>query len=168
MSPAELRKPPSGKGYVFTIKGVSWYEKKPDPPSQFIEDNFVSLLKQWTVEVDGRRFDLGRMGITYAALMDFDSQLAELAPNVKADTSVGPRMRGGRRPMPNPMGTSPMFGSSPMSSGPTLSGTTPSGAAEGKEVKTLTQTLFTVQFVYQPVLKDRKDEDPRKAEPAKK
>ena len=148
MLAADKSKPPSGKGYVFTVKGVTWFQPKDSQQIDYVNESFLENLKKFTVKVEGHEFDVARMGISHACNPDHFSGTGLLTAPTKAESGAARINLGtrGRRPM------------GPDTSMPNIA----AGTAATGEVKTVPQTTFTIQFVYVlKLMKDRVATDPR-------
>ena len=165
----DKEKPPTGDGYIVTLKLLHWhYEGKDNPLRnhiQYVEDNFLRNLQQLVVEVPGYPMrDVRRMGMTHATIADWQElQLINYSPT----GALGPA----GRTMPGPYGGgggvgtfgAPAFGGQPFGGGyggpatpfPPGGGFAP-GQPGSEDVKQIYQSACTVQFVFKPIAaKDR-------------
>lgn len=139
---------PSGEGYIFTIDGVSWHnhpENFAQQEYEYVFNTLVKALGEWTIARDGKKYDIGRMGISHPVIsmqkVERDIPYDEKTGQTKRRRESRFQNRAGR-PAPRP------------------------GTQESKkeDQKTITQTTFRVEFVWIPTAEEeRSDEDPRAA-----
>lgn len=79
-SPSDRETPPTGMGYIFTLKGyhiynhadLDWRKKE----IQFLKDTIVENLRQWTIEREGITIPVAQLGITHPIVVsDLNGQL---------------------------------------------------------------------------------------------
>ena len=82
MAPEDVAKPPEGQGWIFTLRGLHFHEKK----DQFMIDNFLKHLQQWQMKIDhpGGQFEIvpvRQMGISHVMSIHSLAKQREWYPN---------------------------------------------------------------------------------------
>lgn len=101
-APADRETPPSGAGYIFTLKGfhiynhedIDWREKE----IQFLKDTIVSNLRQWTIERDGLTVPVAQLGITHPIVTSDINTKLTWNPDDRFGEGDDGRQGGGRGP----------------------------------------------------------------------
>ena len=160
----ERATPPTGEGYLFTVRGLHWHHNKDKTDEQdlfYVMNTFLKNLQQQTVQVPGFPMrDVRRLGISHATIVDVTpSQFYYDPDGGKIDRSA-PRTNLLTGPGVTPGGSLPgtpgseLPGSTPpypSSSNPGSFPPGPGGPGINQTAKRLPLLRFTIQFVYKPI-----------------
>ncbi len=185
MIPEDMKTPPKGPGYVFTLSCVHYHEDKANPATgmgvNYVRDTLLKDLQSWIVR---KRDSSGvvsetpvrMIGISHATISESSTPtIVDFFPNGRPTDGRNPGRAGGGGPG---TGFAPPLSSGIIGPGPTT-GPGP-GAGTGPGIRPvlgepdrgpsqpiqIPQTLFTVQFAWAPIPKaDRKPLPPEAAAP---
>lgn len=164
MTDHDKAKPPSGEGFVVTIRGTH-YNSDPKYRLQFMQDTLLNNLKQWEIQQEGtpRPIPVRRMGITHATVVEDNSPLrVRFNPNRQG--------RGGMGEGGGPMGRQPGIGGLGRRGGPMPEAGLPGARGRGlpaipedagkgqekeDEVVELDKFDFIIQFAWRPTSQAR-------------
>ena len=92
---AEKATPPTGEGYVFTVRGRHWHDKEGVAEEQaylYVKNTFLKSLQQPTVQVAGFPLrPVASLGISHATLIDYTEGTFDFNPNGDKPDPSAPR-----------------------------------------------------------------------------
>lgn len=171
MTEDDVKTPPKGPGYVFTLNCVHYHDNKDNPAvetgSNYVRNTLLKNLQSWTVKRTDANGTLVEtpvrvIGISHATISESTTpSFIDFWPNGRPVDKSGRPFGGGTMPF-GPGGFGP--GAS------TATGTGTGGAGTRQtfgEVDTgpnrpiqIPQTLFTIQFAWQPTLPAKRQQPP--------
>lgn len=166
MLPADRDAPPSGEGYIVTLRGYHFHTDPKNPQESgllYVINNFLKNLQKRTIQQpDFPVRDVTRLGISHATILDHSQKVELYSPQERQSANAARVIRPGGQPG---MGANPMNQFAPE---PGLGPMDPSGRPVNPQtIKELNRTDFVIQFAFNYLpLADRLAADAALAEAA--